>query len=180
MACSVLRYIAKNLFNKNTNSQNDSNSSDEYENTTMQKLVTQQKKTEDGNKNGIKHSWPKKTCVVIGDSMVAGTDERKISSKLLIKVRSFPGAACSDMYHYLVPILERKSDRVIFHVGTNNVAHYEGPEIVDKLLKLKSFIAEQLPTTHIVISHPIIWFKAPCSENRTYSIKSSYITNRHD
>ena len=30
----------------------------------MQKLVTQQKKTEEGNKNGIKHSWPRKTCVM--------------------------------------------------------------------------------------------------------------------
>ena len=38
---------------------------------------------------------------------------------------------------------------------TNDVAHYEGTEIVDKLLELKSFIAERLPTTHIVISHPI-------------------------
>ena len=33
--------------------------SDKYENTTTQKLVKQQKKTEEGNKNGIKHSWPK-------------------------------------------------------------------------------------------------------------------------
>ena len=41
------------------------------------------------------------------------------------------------------------------HVGTNDVAHCEGTEIVDKLLELKSFIVEQLPTTHIVISHPM-------------------------
>ena len=41
------------------------------------------------------------------------------------------------------------------HVGTNDVAHYEGTEIVDKLLELKSFIVEQLPKTHIVISHPM-------------------------
>ena len=32
----------------------------------------------------------------------------------------------------------------------------EGAEIVDKLLELKSFIVEQLPTIHIVVSHPII------------------------
>ena len=38
------------------------------------------------------------------------------------------------------------------HVGANDVAHYEGTEIVDKLLKLKSFIVEQLPTTHVVMS----------------------------
>ena len=87
--------------------------------------------------------------------MVAGIDEGKMSSKRLIKVRSFPGATCSDMYHCLVPILERKPDHVILLVGTNDVTHYEVTEIVDKLLKLKSFFAEQLPITHIVISHPI-------------------------
>ena len=87
--------------------------------------------------------------------MVASIDERKMSSRRLVKVRSFPGATCSDMYHYLVPILERKPNHVILHVRTNDVAHYKGTEIVDKLLELKSFSAEQLPTTHIVISHPI-------------------------
>ena len=44
---------------------------------------------------------------------------------------------------------------MIFYVGTNDVAHYEGMDIVDKPLELKSFIVEQLPARHIVISHPI-------------------------
>ena len=44
---------------------------------------------------------------------------------------------------------------MIFYVGTNDVAHYEGMEIIDKPLELKSFIVEQLPARHIVISHPI-------------------------
>ena len=78
-----------------------------------------------------------------------------MSSKPLNKVRSLPGAICSDMYHCLVPILEKKTEHVILLVETNDVAHYEGMEIVDKLLELKSFTAEQLPTPHIVISHPI-------------------------
>ena len=72
-------------------------------------MTIQQKKTEEENKNGIKHDWPKGTCVVIGESMVAGIDERKMSNKRLIKVRSFPDAACSDMYRYLVPIIEKKT-----------------------------------------------------------------------
>ena len=55
----------------------------------------------------------------------------------------------------LAPIFERKPEHVIFLVGTNDVAHDEGTEIVHKLLELKLFTAEQLPTTHIVISHPI-------------------------
>ena len=73
-----------------------------------------------------------------------------------IWLKSFPGAICSDMCHCLVTILKIKPSHVILHVGTNDVAHYEGTEIVGKLLELKSFIAEQLPTTHIVISHPIM------------------------
>ena len=87
--------------------------------------------------------------------MFASIDERKMSSKRLIKVRSFPGATCSDMYHWLVPILEKIPDHLILHVGANDVAHYEGTEIVGKLLELKSFIEEQLPTTHVFISHPV-------------------------
>ena len=43
-----------------------------------QKLAAEQKKAEEKNKNGIKHSWTRGICVVIGDSMVDGIDERKM------------------------------------------------------------------------------------------------------
>ena len=88
--------------------------------------------------------------------MVAGINEGKMSSKRLIKVRH------SQLRHALTCIttwylfLKKYSDHVKWHVEENDVAHYEGTEIVDKLLELKSFIVEQLPTTHIVISHPIM------------------------
>ena len=159
--------IVKTLLNKNTNSRSNSNLSDKYENTTTQKLATQQKKTEEENKNGIRRSWPRGTCVIIGDSMVAGIDERKMSSKHLIKVRSFPGATCSDMYHYLVPILERKPDHVILHVGAT--------EIVGKLLEFKSFIVRTITnnTCSYISSNHNNRYKAPCNENRRYSITCS-------
>ena len=35
------------------------------------------------------------------------------------------------------------------------ILEQKGTKIVDKLLELKSFIVEQLPTIHIVISHTI-------------------------
>ena len=103
-----------------------------------------------------KHHWPKGTCVVAGDSMLEGIDERKMSSKRLIKVRKFPGATIDDMQHYLVPILEKKPDHIILHVGTNDAINHEGREIVDKLLKLKLFISEKLPNTNVIISKPIL------------------------
>ena len=39
------------------------------------------------------------TCLIAGDSVEERIDERRMSSKRDIKVRKFPGAAISDMYH---------------------------------------------------------------------------------
>ena len=36
------------------------------------------------------HTWPKGSCLVIGDSMLEGLDERKMSRKCVAKVRKFP------------------------------------------------------------------------------------------
>ena len=88
--------------------------------------------------------------------MVEGIDERRMSSKQVIKVRKLPGATISDMYHYLIPLLEKKLDHVILHVGKNDVINYEGKEIVDKLLQLKSFIQEKLPRANVILSKSIM------------------------
>ena len=87
------------------------------------------------------HYWPKETCLIAEDSVVEGIDERKMSSKQLFKVRKFPGAATSD----LKPLIEKKSDHVILHVGTNDAVNYEETKIVDKLPRLKPFIQGKNP-----------------------------------
>ena len=53
------------------------------------------------------HYWPKGTCLIGGDSTVEGIDERRMSTKRVAKVRKFPGSTISDMYHHLVPLLEK-------------------------------------------------------------------------
>ena len=46
---------------------------------------------------------------VVGDSMINGMDERKMSNRRrIIKVRAHPGASISDMLDYLRPILRKK------------------------------------------------------------------------
>ena len=88
--------------------------------------------------------------------MVEGIDERRMSRKRVIKVRKFPVATISDMYHYLIPLLEEKPEHVILHVDTNDVVNCERKEVVDKLLQLKSFVQEKLPTTNVILSKPIM------------------------
>ena len=102
---------------------------------------------DENKKENNTHCWLKGTWLVAGDSLVEGIDERRMSRKRVIKVRKFPGATISDMYHYLMPLLEKKSGHVILHVSTNDVLNYKGTEIGDKLLQLKSFFQEKLPTT---------------------------------
>ena len=100
------------------------------------------------------HTWPKGSCLVIGDSMLEGLDERKMSSKRVVKVRKFPGATTDDMYHYLM--LQKPPDNVILHVGTNYASLCNSSEIVNNILKLRSFISQKLPKTNIILSKPIM------------------------
>ena len=83
--------------------------------------------------------------------MVEGTDERRMSSKRVVKIRKFPGATISGMYHYLIPLLEKKPDHVILYIGSNDILNYEGTEILDKLLQLKKIIQKK-PTTNVILS----------------------------
>ena len=102
------------------------------------------------------HTWPKGSCLVIGDSMLEGLDERKMSSKRVVKVRKFPGATTDDMYHYLMPLIQKQPDNVILHVGTNDASFCNSSEIVNNILKLRSFISQKLPKTNIILSKRIM------------------------
>ena len=62
------------------------------------------------------------------------------------------------MQHNLLPILERNPCHLILHVGTNNAKSCTSREILDKLLKLKTFISdEKCPQCQTIFSTPAIW-----------------------
>ena len=69
--------------------------------------------------------WRKGTCLFTGDSMLGNVDKTRMSRKFKVKVRPFPGAKTEDMFHYLVPLLEKMLGYVILHVGSNNAIDYE-------------------------------------------------------
>ena len=84
---------------------------------------------------------------MIGDSMLEGLDERKMSSKCVAKVRKFPWATTDDIYHYIMPLLRKQPENVNLHIGTNDASSCNSSEIVNNLLvlKLRSFISQKLP-----------------------------------
>ena len=107
-------------------------------------------------KNNKVKPWPKNTCLIVGDSMIKGLDKQKLSSKVNVKVRSFPGAVINDMYDYLKPLIKKRPHHIILHVGTNDTVETASTVIVNKLLALKQFVKKELPMSNVIILTPIL------------------------
>ena len=90
--------------------------------------------------------WRKGTTLFWGDSTISGLIEKKMSTKSKIKVRYFPGAKIKDMYHYAIPLLKKRPENIILHLGTNDAPYKSGTDIVKDLIALKDFILEKLPS----------------------------------
>ena len=68
----------------------------------------------------FKHPWPARTCLIVRDSILTGIDEKWLSrNNEVVKVRDFRGAIIDDLKHHLVPLLKKKPEHIILHIGTN-------------------------------------------------------------
>ena len=77
--------------------------------------------------------------MIMGDSILSQIREDKLCKKGTIKVRCFPGAKFEDFYHYTIPLINKKPDRIVLHVGTNNTPYCTPEKMVDQILGLKKF-----------------------------------------
>ena len=100
------------------------------------------------NKN-IVPAWKKGNTPIVGDSILSGLVESKMSRKRLIKVRIFPGATTRDMTFFVVPHLKKYPDFFIIHVRTNNVPHSSSYEVFQETQSLRNFILKYLPSARI-------------------------------
>ena len=109
--------------------------------------------------NNVNHEnlekWPKDTVAVIGDSMLSGSDEKRLSKgEKNVKVFCYPGAKIKDIKYHAIPILNKKPSTIILHVGTNNAVQSTSREIINDLLNLKHHLSTQLKGCRIIISEP--------------------------
>ena len=88
----------------------------------------------------------------MGNSILSQIREGKFSQKGSIKVRSFPGAKFDDFYHYAIPLINKKPDHIVLHMGTNNAPYCTPEKMVDQILGLKNFILQKL----VIISAPTL------------------------
>ena len=64
--------------------------------------------------------WKKGTNFIVGDSMLAGIAQKRISGSRSIKACIFPGATTHGIYNYLKPLLTKNPANINLHIGTNN------------------------------------------------------------
>ena len=115
------------------------------------------KANNDETPSNFKHAWPAGTCLIVGDSILTGIDEKRLSrNNQVVKVRDFRGATIDDLKHHLVPLLKKKPEHIILHIGTNDAVSKTSRQILDELLQLKQYIINTLPTCRVIVSRPTI------------------------
>ena len=92
----------------------------------------------------------------MGYSILSQIREDKLCEKGTIKVQCFPGAKFDDFHHYAIPLVNKKPDCIVLHMGTNNAPYCTQEKMVDQILGLKSFILQKLPTSEITTSTPTL------------------------
>ena len=83
--------------------------------------------TVDTEQNGInsehrEENNPSRTIIIAGDSILKHLNNHKMSKdNNKVKVDTFPGCTIRDMRDHIKPILRKKPDQLIIHVGTNSL-----------------------------------------------------------
>ena len=96
------------------------------------------------------------TSVLIGDSMLKHIQGWKLGRQAghRVVVKSFAGAATSDMSHYVKPTIAKNPDEILIHVGTNDVGKLQPHTIAENIVDLASFITNE-SVSRVVISELI-------------------------
>ena len=117
--------------------------------------VTKKKKVENYRK--IK----KKTVLIVGDSMLNGIEESKLSKTRHIRLHPIPGGKTDDIKENSNDLLHEELQKVIIHAGTNNAMTDTPKEIIEKLISLKHQIESILPKCEVPISNLIMRMDEP-------------------
>ena len=99
----------------------------------------------------------KKVTVIAGDSIVKNLQGWRLSdTNNHVVVKSFAGATIEDMEDYLKPIIRKRPESIILHVGTNDLKNLSPKQVAEGFANLGSQINEESPNTNIVISSIIL------------------------
>ena len=106
-----------------------------------------------------------KAAVVIGDSMIKQIDCKRLqraangqySRGMRIRKETYRGARVDAMKHHVKPCLTSKPDRIILHIGTNDIGSTKDEkEIIKGIGDICEVIKQDSPNTKIALSTLVI------------------------
>ena len=95
----------------------------------------------------------KRKIIIAGDSIIQHVHGWELSN-CNVAVKSFSGSKIEDMQDYLKPLIRRKPDEIILHIGTNNIrdSTSDPQTLADDIVNLADLINSSSPSTQISIS----------------------------
>ena len=78
----------------------------------------------------------KPTIVIAGDSIIKDIKGWLMRRNKRVKISSFPGANTEDMKDFLTPLLRKKPDELILHIGTNNLQEESPNKIASDFIRI--------------------------------------------
>ena len=103
--------------------------------------------------NEKKNISSRQRVIICGDSMVNGLDGNGVSSKVnQVNVRSFSGATSEDMVDYCKPLVNKKPDILILHVGTNDLTK-KIENTSENLVTIINYAKQMSPNTELILSN---------------------------
>ena len=86
---------------------------------------------------------PSNRTIIVGDSILSKLEGWKMSYKNnRVIINDFPGSTVDDLKDHIKPIVRREPDRIIIHIGTNNLRQDKPQEIVNKIKDVCDYIEE--------------------------------------
>jgi len=112
--------------------------------------TTDKSNAEDGDRDDN----PACLTIIAGDSVLKHLKAHKMSKdNNKVRVSTFPGCTTKDMRDHIKPIIRKKPDQFIIHVGTNSLRDSESPTACsEEIIDLISWTKSAAPGTEIVLS----------------------------
>eukprot|EP00112_Aurelia_sp_Birch-Aquarium-sp1_P018505 Seg4424.5 transcript_id=Seg4424.5/GoldUCD/mRNA.D3Y31 product="hypothetical protein" protein_id=Seg4424.5/GoldUCD/D3Y31 len=87
--------------------------------------------------------------------MPKNINEWTLSKRYTTKVRCFRGSTVGDLHDYIKPLLQKRPDKIILIIGTNDIENKAVADVLKGIKSLHDMILEKLPNCHVVVSEII-------------------------
>ena len=98
---------------------------------------------EDARKAEATKQLRKPKIIVSGDTILKNLHGWMMARSKSVKIHNFPGAMTEDMVSCLTPLINKRSDYILSHIGTNNLATDSPQEIAENILALTQMITDK-------------------------------------